>query len=60
MSFVNKIKIGLAGFDKDKEKYLKFYFKKILFIKLTSKNFFDHKNLDAIIIFTEGGLSNYR
>lgn len=55
---MNKIKIGIAGFDKDKEKYLKLYFKKILFIKLTSKNFFDHKNLDAIIIFTEGGLSN--
>ena len=53
-----KIKIGIAGFDKNKEKKLKSQFKKISFIILNKKNFTNFKDLDAIIIFTEGGIAN--
>ena len=53
-----KIKIGIAEFDKNKEKKLKSQFKKISFIILNKKNFFNFKDLDAIIIFTEGGIAN--
>ena len=55
---ISKIKIGIAGFDKKKEEELRTIFKKIKFVKLNNANFFDFKNLDAIIIFTESELSN--
>ena len=55
---MNRTKIGIAGFDKKKEKKLKLQFKKISFIQLNKKNFFNSKDLDAIVVFTEGGLSN--
>ena len=39
-----KIKIGIAGFDKNKEKKLKSQFKKISFIILNKKNFTNFKD----------------
>lgn len=53
-----KKKIGLAGFDKDKVIELKKSFKTIEFVILSSSNFFQKTELNAIIVFTEGGLSN--